>query len=78
MCPMSLINTDTKIFSKLVAKRLDNVPSGIVEDDQNGFINGRQGFHYVRCVLNILYNRNEEKDTAPLSLDVEKAFDRFE
>lgn len=69
MHPISLRNTDTKIVSKILAKRLENVL---------GFIKGRQGFHNVRQFLNILHNQKREKDTALLSLDAEKAFDMAE
>lgn len=65
MRPMSRINTDTKILSKILAKRLEGVFSDIVEDIQNGFIKGRPQFHNVRRVVSILHNK---KDMALLLL----------
>ena len=47
MRQISLINTDTKILSKFLARRPEVVVTGIVGDDQNRFIKGRQGFHNV-------------------------------
>ena len=48
----------------------------MVHSDQNGFVQGRQGFHNIRRVLNILDSGCME--TAILSLDAEKAFDKAE
>ena len=37
MRPINLINTDTKIFIKMLPKSLEGVLPSIVGDDQNGF-----------------------------------------
>ena len=73
MHPISLLNSDTKILSKILVKRLEGLLPRVIAEDQNGFIQGRQGSQH---------QTNTEYFTQPfytlLSLDAEKAFDRVE
>lgn len=76
--PISLLNTDGNIVCKTLSRRLNKLLPAMIKDDQNGFIQGRQAFHKVRRVLNILYEKRGSPNMALLSLDAEKAFDRIE
>lgn len=67
--PISLLSQK---LCKVLAQRLEELIPSIVEQDQNGFIEGGQGFHNVRDVVNIIRHQ-KGTDTALLSLDVEKS-----
>uniref|UniRef100_A0A803TV24 ribonuclease H n=1 Tax=Anolis carolinensis TaxID=28377 RepID=A0A803TV24_ANOCA len=72
--PISLLNQDYKIFTKILVNRIEEIISKIVKEDQYGFIKGRNIAHPIRNVLNIL-NHNKKRKFALLKLDIYKAFD---
>lgn len=73
-----MINNNAKIIAKVLARRLEKHLPSIVEPDQSDFIKGRQGFHNVRRVLNILHAKKEMSNMAMMGLDALKPFDMVE
>lgn len=77
--PISLINADLKIFSKVLTSRLEKVIGKIVNHDQTGFLGGRLASDNICRLLHIL---SATQDIPPacglLFLDAGKAFDRLE
>lgn len=77
--PISLINVDCKILSKILAARLETVLPRIVHKDQVGFIKHRSSADNVRRLLHLMWaNKNNPKPVVIISLDAQKAFDRVE
>ena len=76
--PISLLNVDLKILSKILAQRLQQVLSNIISTDQTGFMLGRHSFHNTRRLLNIISAPSSTIPEVIVSLDAEKAFDRVE
>lgn len=52
--PISLLNVDLKILSKILAQHLQGVLQSIISTDQTGFMLGRHSFHNTRRLLNIV------------------------
>ncbi|MBN3289039.1 LIN1 transcriptase, partial [Polypterus senegalus] len=77
--PISLLNNDVKILSKIIARRMEKVLPSIISQDQTGFIRGRHLSSNLRRLFNVIYSPT--KSNTPeilLSLDAEKAFDMIE
>ena len=77
--PVSLLNTDIKILSKLLATRLETPLPDLISTDQTGFIKGRHLFFNIRRLMNVLYGPSSNvSPEVVVSMDAEKAFDRVE
>ena len=75
-CPISLLNTDYKILTKLLANRLKKVLPSIINDDQAGYLEGRFIGQNIRLIEDIsFFTKNNNKPGIILSIDFEKAFD---
>lgn len=77
--PISLLNTDYKIFSGAIAARLKKGISTIISETQSGFLEGRSIHNNVRLVLDLLdYSEVVQGSGFLIFLDFFKAFDAIE
>lgn len=75
--PISLLNVDLKLFTKLLASRLQPLLNQLVHLDQVGFIPTREARDNTIKVLNLVHHANKTKTPSIfLSTDAKKAFDR--
>ena len=77
--PISLLNLDYKILSKVFAERLKLVLHEIISNEQKGCIPGRFIGDNIRHIDDLLFEiENQSENSIILMLDQEKAFDRVE
>jgi len=77
--PITLLNTDYKLLTKVLAIQLLDHVNHLVHPDQAGFIPNQSIFdhiHLVKAILN--YAEVSEEDGAILALDQEKAYDKIQ
>ena len=74
--PISLVNVDVKIGSKVIAKRLEKVLPYIIHHNQNAFVKGRTIFDAVRTINDVLdFTELKGYQGILTAIDFEKAFD---
>ena len=77
--PISLLNTDYKILTKVLAYRIKKILPDIIHNDQSGFINGRYIGENIRLFIDVFnYFRDNNIPGLVLGIDFEKAFDKVE
>lgn len=77
--PIAPLNVDYKILASILAKRVNNVITGLIHPDQAGFIKNRQLKHNIRKVSNIIsYASNKKIPMLLFFADAKKAFARIE
>jgi hypothetical protein len=73
--PISLLNVDFLLLSKLLTLRLEAVTPIILSPDQTVLIRNRNSFFNLRRLFNTIYNKSTTPvSVAVISLDAEKAF----
>ena len=74
--PITLLNLDYKILSKILANRLKEVLPYLINEDQVGFIKGRYiGYNIRKLEECIEYLDNTKNSGIIINIDFEKAFD---
>ena len=77
--PMSLINVDAKVASKVLSSRMRNVLASIANCDQTTYEKGRYIGESIRLINDILeYTEENNFEGLLFSVDFEKAFDSIE
>ena len=76
--PITLLNTDYKIFTKAISIRLADAAPEVIHRDQAGFMKGRSIFDQVKTTkLVIDYMGRTNRKGAVVALDQEKAYDKI-
>lgn len=77
--PITLLNNDCKIFSLILAKRLKRGLEDIIDEEQSGFMHGRNIHNNIRLILDMIdYNYLIPDESFILFIDYYKAFDTVE
>lgn len=77
--PITLLNVDYKIFTKILANRLAEVAGDIVHPDQAGFIPDRRIHHQTKLTKQVIdLCEADEINGVIIALDQEKAYDKID
>ena len=76
--PISLINTDSKIFSAVIANRMKSSLREIIHPDQCAYLKGRQMSNATLLLKSLCTNKRMKKTLTLAGLDFSKAFDRVD
>ena len=75
-----MLNINTKIFSKILANRMQKQIKKLIHHDQVGFILVMQGWFNICKSINIIHhiNRTKHKNHMIIPIDAEKAFNKIQ
>ena len=77
--PISLVNVDAKIMSKVLATSIKNVLPDIIHHNQSGFVKDRYMGETVRSIFDLMdFTLNENIPGLMIFIDFHKAFDSVE
>lgn len=74
--PISVLNVDYKMYTSIISKRFETFMTDIIDEDQTGFIKGRQTQDNIRRMMHIVEEtQRTRKGTTLVSVDAKAAFD---
>lgn len=74
--PISVLNMDYRLFTSIMAKRMEELMPKLIHNDQTGFIRQRQTQDNIRRTLHIMSHIQKNNiEAIVISIDAEKAFD---
>ena len=77
--PISLVNVDTKIMTKIIASRIKNVLPDIIHPNQTGYVKDRFIGETIRSIYDVMdFTVKENIPGLMLFIDFQKAFDSAE
>uniref|UniRef100_A0A803KEP9 Reverse transcriptase domain-containing protein n=1 Tax=Xenopus tropicalis TaxID=8364 RepID=A0A803KEP9_XENTR len=77
--PISLLNVDTKLYTKVLATRINQILPELIFPEQVGFVPGREARDNTNRLFSIIqYAKKLKIPIMLLSTDAEKAFDRVD
>ena len=77
--PISLLNTDYKLATKVITNRLHDIIPKLVDINQTGFMKGRFMGDTIRTLLDVIeYCKSNDEEGLLMMIDFEKAFDSLE
>eukprot|EP00253_Pinus_taeda_P015128 PITA_15128 len=75
--PIALCNVIYKIISKVIANRLKVILSGIISQEQSGYVEGRQILDNILLAQEMIHSLHSRKEAGMLmQLDLSKAYDK--
>lgn len=76
--PITVLNTELKIWAKILTKRLQSVVGSLLEPEQTCAVRGRTSQSNLDLIRTIIEGVKDDERAAQINLDQTKAFDKVD